>query len=76
MYDNPAQEALLDEQAQVMPRGPLGVLTPPDVQIVEGPEREGMAVLLDYFAGRIGLMDVLKKLEGLKQAGQATVLKP
>ncbi len=75
-YDNPGVEALLDEQSHTIPRGPLGLLTPPEVKLVEGPEREAIEIVADYLSGRIGLMDVLSRLETLKRKHAEPVTKP
>ena len=35
-YDNPRLEDIFDEQAAKLPNGPLGLLEPPEVKLVEG----------------------------------------
>ena len=75
-YDNPGVEALLDEQSHTIPRGPLGLLTSPEVTLVEGPEREAVEVVADYLSDRIGLIEVLSRLETLKRKRAEPVSKP
>jgi len=73
VYDNPSKEALLDEQASTVPRGPLSVLKPPEVKIVNGPETEALALLRAYLDGELGLMDLMSKIEGIKRSWTSRV---
>ncbi|HYM40953.1 MAG TPA: hypothetical protein VEY12_12570 [Thermoplasmata archaeon] len=67
VYDNPMTQAILDEQRNRIPHGPLGVLMPPEVHLVEGPEREATSVLAEYFAGKVGLMELMQRIESMKR---------
>jgi len=76
-YDNPRTEALLDEQATAMPRGPLALIEPPDVRVVEGPQTDALAIVVAYLNDRIGLMDLMSRLETIKRkAGAESIAQP
>ena len=53
IYDNPDTEAILDEQATVAPRGPLGLLTTPEVLDETVLPPEYLRIALDHLAGKI-----------------------
>ncbi len=67
VYDNPRQEALLDEQMSVMPHGPLGLLKAPEVKVLEGPERDIADVAAKYASGEIGPMELIDRLDRIRR---------
>jgi integrase len=65
-YDNPPEDAILDEQMQALPDGPLGLLTPPTVEIVQGIPEDAAELVRTYFAGEIGTMDFATRMETVR----------
>ncbi len=53
VYDNPENEALLDEQATVVPRGPTAVLMVPEVRDEAALPPEYLRIVMDHMAGKI-----------------------
>lgn len=65
-YDAPQLADVLAEQAERVPRGPLGLLEPPEVKLVEGFPPEAIGLLSDYLAGRCGTMEFASRMETLR----------
>ena len=49
-----------------MPNGPLGTLTPSEVELIADIPPEGVSLLKNYFDGKLGIMGLMTSLEGLK----------
>jgi len=78
-YDAPQVEDILAEQAQCMPRGPLGTLEPPEVKLVEGLPTDAVDVLRQYLAGQVGTMELATRLEEIRMKAATppgSLLKP
>jgi hypothetical protein len=78
-YDAPQVEDILAEQAQCMPRGPLGTLEPPEVNLVEGLPTDAVDMLKQYLAGQIGTMELATRLEEIRMKAvvpPGSLLKP
>ena len=78
VYDNPQVEALLDEQAMVAPRGPLALLTPPEVREETALPPEAVRIVVDLLAGAISDLDAAAALGRLRTqlAKGSALLKP
>jgi len=66
-YDNPLIEEALDEQSTVFPKGPLGFLARPEVELVSGLPPEAIALLEDYLAGEVGTMEFMTSIEDIRR---------
>jgi integrase len=67
LYDNAPIDQLLEEQAQLLPKGTLGFLEPPPkVELLDGVPSDAIQVLKDYLEGHSGVMDVISKLEDIR----------
>ena len=66
-YDKPGEEAILDEQAQCLPHGPLGLLKPPEVKVTDGLSEATINLVREYEAGGIGSFELAQRLESLKR---------
>jgi len=77
-YDNPQLADIFDEQAGCLPKGPLGLLEPPELKIVSGMPPEALGLLRDYLDGRCGTMEFATRMEGIRarQTKLAQVLEP
>ena len=75
-YDNPQLADVFDEQSARLPGGPLGLLEPPEVKLVEGFPEEAVGLLRAYLDGQIGTMEFSGKMEVLKmkRAAKAEIL--
>ena len=75
-YDTPGIDRILDEQASEFPNGALGALRTPSVSVEPELQAE-LELLREWKAQRIGMMDLMNRLESL-QRKEATnpVLKP
>ncbi len=76
VYDNPRNADIYAEQSAMLPRGPLGILEPPEVQVDEELPPEALAALKDFLAGRLGVMEMALRLEALQRKSQEPVLRP
>ncbi len=72
-YDAPQLDEVFMEQAERLPRGPLGLLEPPEVTLVGGIPPAAIALLKEYLAGACGTMDLVNRLEALRLE---TIAKP
>jgi len=68
-YDNPQIEDVLVEQAEKLPRGPLGVLWHGAVELVEGMPSDAGPLMLEYLAGQIGTMEFATRVEAIRLRG-------
>ena len=60
-YDNPRLEDIFDEQATKLPSGPLGLLEPPEVKLVEGFSPKELELIRALKAKKIGTMKFLNR---------------
>src|SRR6266571_5938875 len=65
-YDAPQRDDVFMEQAERLPRGPLGLLEPPEVKLVGGIPPAAVALLKEYLAGACGTMEFASRLESLR----------
>jgi integrase len=70
-YDNPQVEDLLQEQKDHFLNGPLGTLTPIEVELMEDIPPEALSLMKDYFAGQLGTMSLMQSMEELKRKADA-----
>jgi hypothetical protein len=70
-YDNPQLEEIFAEQAERLPKGPLGTLEPPIIELVADIPSEALEVLRNYLDGTLGTMEMASRLEALKQRTKA-----
>jgi integrase len=68
-YDNPLIGEVLDEQSAVFPKGPLGFLASPEIELVSGLPSEAIALLEDYLAEEIGTMEFMTSIEDVRRKG-------
>lgn len=66
-YDNPRIEEIFEEQENCLPKGPLGFLVLPEVEIYTDRSSEALTLLDAYLAGNIGLMDFATSIEGVRR---------
>jgi len=69
VYDTPGIERILAEQEAEFPHGPLGIFRKPEI-IVEPDLTSEIQVLREWKEGRIGLVELISRLEGLKQRSE------
>lgn len=65
-YDSPQLADILDEQAAKLPRGALGLLRPPELEVVQGIPPEAMGLLRDFLDGRCGAIELASKMEAIR----------
>ncbi len=78
-YDRPGLEDVFTEQGEQLPRGPLGLLEPPEIKLVEGLPPVAVELLRAYLAGEVGTMEMASRLEALRPRplhGQGAFLGP
>jgi len=68
-YDNPRIEDILEEQEKCLPKGPLGLLMPSEVEIVSRVPSEAMALFEAYMAGEIGTIEFMTSIENIRKKG-------
>jgi len=66
-YDNPQVEEVLEVQEGCLPKGPLGLLVPSEVELVSGVPSEAVALLEAYLAGEIGTMEFVTSMETIRK---------
>ena len=66
-YDNPRLEEILDEQESCLPKGPLGLLTPLEVELISGLPPEAVALLEAYLAGEVETVEYMTSIEGIRR---------
>ena len=62
-YDNPQLEERLEEQDSCLPRGPIGLLLSPIVEIDTDRPSDALALLDAYLTGEIGTMEFASSME-------------
>jgi integrase len=65
-YDNPRVEEILEEQHERLPRGPLGLLVPVEVEISADRPPEALALLDAYLDGTVGTMEFATQMEKIR----------
>jgi hypothetical protein len=65
-YDNAPMDQLLEEQLHRLPKGPLGLLEAPKVEVLDGVPQDAIEVLRAYLAGRCGVMELIAKAEAIR----------
>ncbi|MBM4248785.1 MAG: hypothetical protein FJ149_05010 [Euryarchaeota archaeon] len=65
-YDNVPMDQLLAEQQEKLPNGVIGVLDAPKITIIDGLPSDAIDIVRAYLDGRIGVMDVITKLDGIR----------
>ena len=68
-YDNPQIEGILEEQESCLPKGPLGLLVPVEVELVSGLPSEAVALLEAYLAGEVRTMEFMNSIEDIRGKG-------
>jgi hypothetical protein len=64
-YDAPTVDDALAEQADRLPRGPLGLLEP-QVRLTEGLPKDAIALVKEYLAGTCGTMEFASRMEAIR----------
>jgi len=59
-------DQLLAEQQEKLPNGVIGVLDAPKITIIDGLPSDAIDIVRAYLDGRIGVMDVITKLDGIR----------
>jgi len=72
-YDSPPLEDILQEQEEKLPKGPLGLLRPPEVEVAEGLPLEATRLMRDYLSGNIRTLEFANRAENLKDSQQRSV---
>jgi len=62
-YDAPRVEDALDEQAERIPNGPLGVIEPPEIEVTDGLPKEVSAMVSQFLDGSVGTLELMKALD-------------
>ena len=77
-YDSPQLEDVFLEQAKMLPRGPLGTLEPPNVQLVDGIPSEVLELVKAYITGELPTLQFMEKIEAarLRQHTQSAIIQP
>ena len=66
---------VLDEPSTEFPHGALGVFRP--IVISVAPEHQAeLTAIIDWKAGRIGMMDLMSRLEALQQKRSDVLVEP
>ena len=66
---------VLDEPSTEFPHGALGVLRP--IVISVAPEHQAeLTAIIDWKAGRIGMMDLMSRLEALQRKRSDVLVEP
>ena len=65
-YDNPRLEEIFEEQENCLPKGPLGLLLPLEVEIYNERPSEALTLLDSYLAGEIGTMEFMTSIETVR----------
>jgi len=65
-YDAPPLEEVLEEQAERLPHGPLGLLEPSVELLTDGLPKEAIELVQGYFAEKIGTMELATRLEAVR----------
>jgi integrase len=68
-YDNPRVEEVLEEQENCLPKGPLALLVPSEVELVSGAPSEAVVLLEAYLAGEVGTMEFMTSIEHIRRKG-------
>ena len=63
---------ILDEQGRELPRGPLGLLMAPEVEIVANRPPEVLTIVDSYLAGKIGTMEFASRMETVRMKAFAS----
>jgi len=66
-YDTPRLEDVLEEQATVLPNGPLGLLHAPSVRVESGLPKEVVELAEEYLAGKLGTMEFAQRMEAIQR---------
>lgn len=76
-YDAPLVEDALDEQAERIPNGPLGVIEPPKIEVTDGLPKDVVAMVSQFLDGSTGTLELMNALEkcrtDLQKASQPRV---
>ncbi len=70
-YDNPEIGAALVEQENCLPRGPLGILEPPEVRLLGGFPPDALECLRAYLGGGMGTLEFANRMEGMRTRQEA-----
>lgn len=62
-YDAPLVEDALDEQAERIPNGPLGVIESPEIEVTDGLPKEVSAMVSQFLDGSTGTLELMNALE-------------
>jgi len=68
-YDQPQVDDILAEQAERLPYGPLGILLPPKVEVVDR-DAEILTLWTEYIAGKVSTIEFATRAEELKTRRQ------
>ena len=67
-YDRPQLEDIFCEQGDCLPNGPLGLLRPPELELVEGLPVEAAQLIVEFLNGTIGAFDLASRAEKLRRS--------
>ena len=66
-YDNPDIEEIFDEQARILPHGPIGFLCP-KIEITPGIPEQALSLLSDYLNEKLSTMEFMNAIEKCRMA--------
>ena len=69
-YDAPRLEDLLDEQYAKLPRGPLGAVKPPEVEIQSDLPPKARELMAAFLRGELGELELAQALAQVRRAEQ------
>jgi hypothetical protein len=77
-YDHISEQDAIEEQARIMPNGPLGMLLQPEIKIDGELPPESKDIVNRFLKGDVGSIEAMTELEKLKRKTNEadTVLKP
>ena len=76
-YDNPTEQDAIQEQATVIPNGPLGTLLQPEIKVEGDIPDEAKDLFQRYISGELGSIELMTELENLKRKiNEDGVLRP
>jgi len=65
-YDFPQSQETLEEQAQCLPNGPLGIFRRANVEVLDTLPDEAITLMHDFFEGKMGVFDLAGQMEEIR----------
>ena len=65
-YDSPQLSDVFIEQAERLPNGTLGYLTPHELEVIEDLPNEAVSLLRNYMKGEISTLEFINRIEKVR----------